>query len=97
MTGAARLTDRFVGVCLVCNHTPDHSGAVITASENVTNNYLGVARHDDIVRATCGHTGTIIATGNPLVNGRKIALLGDSVVGDIQGVLVTASSDFGEQ
>ena len=96
MKGVVRLNDQFSGICLICSGHPSVSGYVYSASTNVVCNGRGVARHEDVVLASCGHYGIIQASGKPLVNTRKIALIGDEVAGNLQGNIITASTDFGE-
>ena len=93
MAETARMTDLFSGVCINPLHGPT-MGIIITASEDVFNNNLGVARMTDIVQAFCGDIGFIItASSTVFVNGLQVAREGDMVGGAIQGIIITGSSD----
>lgn len=96
MKGIVRKTDQFSGICLRCDGNPSVTGQVHTASNDVFNNGLGVARYGDTILASCGHYGFLYATGKTMVNGRQVGLLGDVVGNDLDGTIVSASSDFGE-
>jgi len=94
MAKIARLTDLFDGIC-TCHSTPiPMKGTIVTASENVKINGLGVARLTDVVLGQCGHTGKIVsASENMNANGLGIARVGDAVDGCLKGVIVTGSDD----
>lgn len=91
-----RIGDKWEGIC---NH-PDHSspisvtGEIITGSGFCTVDGIGISRHGDTVKATCGHTDTIIATATTLdIDGIPPARVDDETTGSpLEGVLVEGSS-----
>jgi len=95
MKAIARIGDKWEGIC----HHPDHSssisvtGEIITGSGFATDIDKGIARHGDIVEATCGHTDTIIATSNMFdINGIYVARVDDQTTGSpLEGVIVEGS------
>ena len=90
----ARLTDSWTGTCTCHNPPITTNGTIITGSDDFDVNGLPVARHGDTVLGDCGHTGTIVASGEGLVDGIKVALLGDGVTGCLtDGNITTASPD----
>lgn len=96
MPGNARLTDIWVGICLVHPPAPviGMSGPIVTASPDVKVNNLGQARLTDVVIGFCGHPGFIVsASDNVNANNLGVARLGDSVAGCVIGVISTSSGD----
>lgn len=84
MSKIARVGDKHSGICdhgLDC--CPHHvTGIIIGGSDNV-NNHSEVARDKDKVIHNCPHCGTgyIVASTNDVhVNGKNIAIIGDTVI-----------------
>jgi uncharacterized Zn-binding protein involved in type VI secretion len=97
MSGAARLTDMWTGICC-CHHDPDcisMQGQIINASANTLGNTLGIARLTDMTIGNCGHTG-IIVSGSPAINVNTLAKsrIGDLVTGCNKGYIVTGSENI---
>ena len=93
MRHVARLGDRTVGTCSV--HSGTIGGTIITASEDVKANSLGVARLGDLVQADCGHIAYVITAAHlTQANSRGYARLSDLVQGpEYKGTIVTCSPD----
>jgi len=84
MPGVARLNDTHSGTCShglkCCPHAV--SGPIVSASNDVKANGIGVARLDDSVTHNCPHCGTgniSSASGTVKANGKGVAREGDSV------------------
>jgi uncharacterized Zn-binding protein involved in type VI secretion len=92
MAEVARHTDDTIGICYVCEFTPQRAGTITGHSTDVIVNGLGVARLGDIVTASCGHTGTInTASSTVYANGIKVARKGDSFTGNYVGTIIEGS------
>ncbi len=96
MPSNARLTDIWVGVCLVHPPIPviGMSGTIVAASGNVIINNLGAARLNDVVIGYCGHPGVIVsASGDAIINNQGAARIGDAVAGCVVGTISTGSGN----
>lgn len=98
MTNFARITDRTTGICYHPSHPePISIGGKITGSASKTfiENLLA-ARVGDEVTSDCGHKGKIIvASGNILAEGKRVARKGDPFTGDYVGTIVGSASRSG--
>ena len=79
MMPICRIGDTGSGVC-TCGHKTI-TGVIIEGSPDIFANGAAVARQGDTVLGSCGHTGTIVASGSPLPNSIKVARIGDQTVG----------------
>ena len=82
MPQVARITDTWEGTCK-CHPTPiSVSGEIITGSPDHFSGGLAVARIDDTVEATCGHTGKIVTgSSTNFTNGKGKAHIGSETDG----------------
>jgi uncharacterized Zn-binding protein involved in type VI secretion len=98
MTAFARKDDRTTGTCYHPSHLePISIGGKITgsAAKTVIENKLA-ARVGDEVTSDCGHKGKIIlASGNILAEGKRLARAGDPFSGDYVGTIVGSASRSG--
>ena len=98
MPRIARIGDTHHGICShgydCCPHSV--SGTIVGGSGNVSN-HSGVARNGDAVVHNCPHCGTghIVASVQDVnVNGKQIAIIGDTVIyPGGSGVIDSGSSD----
>ena len=89
-----RKGDTVTGTCTVCDGHPTRDGSVTTGASDTFCEDKLVARHDDIVTASCGHTGTIVATGKTVCEDKVIARVGDAFTGQYVGTLsITKAED----
>lgn len=81
----ARVGDQFIGVCT--NHSPRPPVAITGVIQNTPEDFVNdegelVAIDGASGQASCGHTGFVQASSIlTFINGVKIALLGDRVIG----------------
>ena len=97
MTAFARKDDRTTGTCYHPSHPEPISSGKITgsAAKTVIENKLA-ARVGDEVTSDCGHKGKIIlASGNILAEGKRLARAGDPFSGDYVGTIVGSASRSG--
>ena len=97
----ARIGDQFVGICT--NHSPGPPVAITGIIQNTPQDFVNdvgelVAVDGSSGQASCGHTGFVQASSVlTFINGIKIALLGDHVIGNginaniISGSILTNS------
>ena len=93
----ARIGDQFIGIC--SNHFPRPPIAITGVIENTPQDFVNdvgelVAIDGASGQASCGHTGFVLASSIlTYVNGIRIALLGDRVIGSgITANIVTGSN-----
>ena len=94
--GVARVTDTFAGVCVCHPPTPSipMTGAIITGSDSVQSNGLGIARVGDTVLGVCGHIGLIVdGSGSVSAGGIGVARTGSTVTGWLIGTITGGSGD----
>lgn len=90
----ARVGDSVQYCCIVGDKLVCGTGTIVTGSPKTRTNKMDQARDGD--QADCGPCGygTIIASGNTTVDGKKIALLGDTVTLPTgSGTIVSGSND----
>ena len=77
----ATVGDTFEGYCHDHKHTEFITGT-ITTGEFVCINGKQIAVDGSVCVASCGHSGTLVATATTLkINGKPVGRLGDSVSG----------------
>lgn len=90
MARVARYGDKATGICSRHKYPLTTTGIVIAPMEGVTADGVAVAHLGDKVQATCGHFGMIVDCSTTVVaNNRPLARLGDKVVGDFKGTIVS--------
>jgi uncharacterized Zn-binding protein involved in type VI secretion len=94
MLPGAIVTSIARGQCC-CHSDPDcipANAPVITGSNDCFMSGLGGARVGDIVRNSCGHTGTIVTgSGSVFVNGLQAAFIGSRTIGCVEATIITGT------
>ena len=86
----ATVGDTFEGNCSQCDDSP-HVTGTITTGEFVCINGKNVAVDGSVCVASCGHSGTLVATATTLkINGKPVGRLGDSVSGFANSKITSA-------
>ena len=77
------------GVCTAHPSPIPQDGKIVGQGNPVTAFGVEVARDGYIVKADCGHTGTLTAgSAKVTAKGKKVAMVGDSFSGDFTGTVV---------
>jgi len=94
MSGSARVSDLWVGICC-CHVTPPcipMVGPIISGSVNTISSGLSQSRLTDMTIGLCGHPGFVISgSPNHTTNSLGSARVGDTVTGCNIGVIATGN------
>lgn len=88
MIQITRINDTGVGYCPSCETTV--SGRIIYGSPNVITESMPTSYMNCTFQGSCGHTSRIISTSKNLVNGNPVSRLNDTVVGAINGRIISS-------
>lgn len=88
MIQIARMNDTGIGYCPSCETTV--SGRIIYGSANVLTESQPTAYMNCTFQGNCGHTSRIISTSKNLVNSNPVARLNDTVVGSVNGRIISS-------